>query len=101
MVALIKLYLGFLLDENLPGRLPQHDKERLKLSSMVGFKDPGLREEGQLVLNAAKEAIDEGGESLELLETMLNENDSHAARMKSRYAETGDIMACISGQYDY
>ena len=54
-----------------------------------------------LNLRAARAALDGGGESFDLLDAMLRENDSYAARMKSRYAETGCIMDCISGQYSY
>lgn len=99
--AVLKLFCGFLLDESLPGKAPQQAPERLKLSSLWGFGDPTLREEGQSVLRAARAALDGGGESFDLLEAMLLENDSYAARMKSRYAETGCIMDCISGQYSY
>jgi hypothetical protein len=52
-------------------------------------------------LRAARAALTDGDESFDLLETMLRENDSYAARMKARYAETGCIMDCISGQYSY
>jgi hypothetical protein len=73
----------------------------VKLASLRGFDDPLLREDGQLVLHAARAALNGGDESFELLETMLRENDSYAARMQRRYAETGCIMDCISGQYSY
>ena len=101
LAAVLNLFCGFLLDENLPGRAPQQNPERLKLSSLRGFDDASLRQEGQSVLRAARAALDGGGESFDLLEAMLRENDSYAARMKSRYAETGCIMDCISGQYSY
>jgi Glutamate-cysteine ligase family 2(GCS2) len=101
LTAVLSLFCGFLLDESLPGKAPQQDPERLKLSSLRGFDDPALRQEGQAVLRAARAAADGRGESFDLLETMLMENDSYAARMKSRYAETGCIMDCISGQYSY
>lgn len=101
LAAVLKLFCGFLLDESLPGKAPQQDPERLKLSSLGGFDDPSLRQEGQAVLRAARVALNSGGEAFDLLEAMLQENDSYAARMKSRYAETGCIMDCISGQYSY
>jgi hypothetical protein len=50
---------------------------------------------------AARTVSSGGGEAFDLLEALLRENDSYAARMKSRYAETGCIMDCISGQYSY
>jgi hypothetical protein len=90
-----------LLDESLPGTAPQQDPERVKLASLRGFDDPSLRQEGRLVLRAARAAWNGGDESFDLLETMLQDNDSYAARMKARYAETGCIMDCISGQYSY
>jgi hypothetical protein len=101
LAAIVKLFCAFLLDESLPGKAPQQDPERVKHSSIRGFGDPSLRQEGQSVLRAARAALDGGGESFDLLEAMLLENDSYAARMKSRYAETGCIMDCISGQYSY
>lgn len=101
LAAIVKLFCGFLLDESLPGKSPQQDPERLRRSSLTGFADASLRQEGQLVLRAARAALGGGDESFELLETMLRENDSYAARMKNRYAETGSIMDCISGQYGY
>ena len=99
--ALLILFCGFLLDESLPGRLPEQDPERLRRSSIKGFDDPSLREQGWLVLRAAQAVLSDAGKPLELLEVMLLENDSYARRMKSMYAETGCIMECISGQYDY
>ena len=101
LAAIVKLFCGFLLDGSLPGKAPQQDAERVKRSSILGFDDPSLREEGQSVLRAARVALNGHDESFELLEAMLRENDSYAARMKSRYAETGCIMDCISGQYSY
>lgn len=99
--ALLILFCGFLLDESLPGKLPEQDPERLKRSSIKGFDDPSIREEGWLVLRAAQAVLGDAGEPLKLLESMLLENDSYARRMKSMYADTGCIMQCISGQYDY
>jgi hypothetical protein len=99
--AVLTLFCGFLLEDSLPGRAPRQDPERLKLSSMAAFADPSLREEGRAVLCAARAALNDGRESLALLESMLGANDSYAARIKSRYAESGSVMDSISGQYAY
>ena len=102
--ALLNLFCGVLLDDKLPGRASRQDPERLKLSSLEGFGNPSLREEGRALLQAARAALaDRGGaeESLALLESLLESNDSYAARMKKRYAETGSVMESISGQYRY
>lgn len=101
LAAIVKLFCGFLLDESLPGKAPQQDPERVKRSSILGFGDPLLREEGRQILRAARAALSGGGKAFDLLDAMLRENDSYAARMKKRYAETGCIMDCISGQYSY
>jgi hypothetical protein len=102
--ALLNLFCGFLLDDSLPGRAPKQDPERLKLSSLEGFGHPSLREEGRALLQAARAALAAGGgaeESLALLESLLESNDSYAARMKKRYAETGSVMESISGLYAF
>lgn len=99
--AILSLYTGFLLDESLPGRSSEQDPERLRHSSLQGFSDPGLKEQGMQVLHAARAMMTQRNEQFERLEIMLKENDSYAARMKGRYAETGNIMASISGQYDF
>jgi len=99
--ALLYLFSGFLLDESLPGRLAEQDPERLKLSAIQGFADPSLRKEGQLILIAAASALGGANEELKLLETMLVENDSYAARMKRSFAKSSCIIDCISGLYDY
>lgn len=99
--ALLTLYCGFILDDSLTGSLPEQDPERLKRSSLTGFADPSIREEARLILRAAREALDDGTESLELLETMLEENDTYASRMKNTFAETGSILESISGQFDF
>jgi len=99
--ALLLLYTGLLLDENLAGKSAQQDIVRLKRSSMSGFDDPALREEGRQLLHAARAALGSESGPLDLLEGMLNENDSYAMRMKRKFVETGSIMECISGQYDY
>lgn len=101
MEALLTLFCGFLLDDSLPGRAPRQDPARLKRSSLAGFAEPSLRDEGRAVLRAARSVLGGGGDSLALLESMLDSNDSYAARMKSRYAETGSVMESIAGQYDF
>lgn len=99
--AVLTLFRGFLLDHSLPGRAPRQDPKRLQRSSMVGFADPELREEGRMVLHAAQAALGDGSASLAWLESMLDANDSYAARMKNRYAASGSVMDSISGLYDY
>jgi len=99
--ALLTLFRGFLLDKTLAERSLSQNPECLKRSSVLGFDDPSIREEGLVVLSAAKTALGEEAKTLHLLETMLYENDSYAARMKQRYFEKRDIMACISNQYNY
>jgi hypothetical protein len=99
--ALLTMFRGFLLDETLTGRSPSHDVERLKRASLVGYDDPSIKEQGRLVLNAAKAAIGEDAAAMDLLETMLRENDSYSARMKQSFSESGNIVACISNQYEY
>jgi hypothetical protein len=99
--ALLLLYCGFLIDESLKGTAPNQDVERLKRSSLSGFADPSIREEGRQVLHAARTALGSASGPLELLDSMLTENDSYSMRMKRRFAETGSIIECISGQYDY
>ena len=99
--ALLLLFCGFLIDESLAGRSPNQDVERLKRSSLSGFEDPFLREKGRQVLRAAGAALGEESGPLELLDSMLTENDSYAMRMKRQFAKTGSIIECISGQYDY
>jgi len=99
--ALLNLYSGFLLDESLPGRSPEQDPERLRHSSMEGFGDPVLKQSGLQVLRAAQAALGGRAGQLDLLENMLEHNDSYSARMKGRYAQTGRIMECISAQYDF
>jgi len=98
---LLSLFRGFLLDETLTGRLSNQDPERVKRSSIYGFDDPSIREQGMVVLSAAKNALGEDASKLEHLETLLVNNDSFAARMKRCYFETGDIMSCISNRYNF
>ncbi len=99
--ALLTMYCAFILDDSLPGRLPEQDPEQLQRSSLVGFADPEIREQGRLILAAARAGLNDDDGSLDMLETRLNENDSYASRMKNKYAETGSILESISGQYDF
>jgi len=99
--ALLTLFCAFILDESLPGRLPEQDAARLKLSSLRGFQDSSIREQGRLILAAARAGLNDDDGSLDLLETLLDENDSYALRMKNRFSETGSILDSISGQYDF
>jgi len=101
LTALLTLFKGFLLDKTLTERSSHQSEERLKQSSVHGFADPFIKREGRLALNAAKLALAEEAPELELLEVMLEKNDSYAARMKRRYFESGDIIKCISNQYDF
>ena len=98
---LLLLFKGLLLDKTLTKRALSQDAERMKQSSIKGFEDKMIKEEGLIVLNAAKAALKEEGDALEYLETMLQTNDSYAARMKQSYQETGDIIGAISNRYDY
>lgn len=45
--------------------------------------------------------LPEGAVLLDLLEDMLRERDSYAARMKRQYMQGADLMTCISNRYDY
>jgi len=99
--SLLLLFKGLLLDKTLTKRALFQDAERMKQSSLKGFEDKMIKEEGLIVLQAAKAALKEEGDALEYLETMLYANDSYAARMKRVYRETGDIMESISNRYNY
>jgi len=99
--ALLHMFCGFILDESLPGRSSVQDSERLMRSSLAGFSDPEFRQQGRAVLQASKAALGAAGDSLGLLETMLEQNDSYSARMKAGYAKTGKIMDCIAGRYNF
>jgi hypothetical protein len=99
--AVLSLYCGFLLDESLPGRSLQQDPELLRHSSLVGFDDPLLKDMGLQILRASQAALANNSGRFERLEAMLRDNDSYAARMKQKYLETGDIMKCISGGYEF
>jgi hypothetical protein len=99
--AVLTLYCAFIQDDSLPGRLPEQDPGQLQRSSLVGFADPEIREQGRLILAAARAGLNDDDGSLDMLETRLNENDSYASRMKNKYAETGSILESISGQYDF
>jgi len=101
LLAVLTMYRGFVLDDSLPGRAAVQDPERLKRSCLHGFADPDLRAEGLELLAAARTAHGSDSESFALLESLLQDNDSSAARMKTRFTTTGDIMTCISGLYDY
>jgi len=99
--AVLTMYRGFLLDDTLQGQAAAQDPERLKRSCLDGFADPALRAEGLAVLAAARAANGKDHESFALLESLLQDNDSYAARMKARYMASGSIMASITGLYDY
>ncbi len=98
---LLLLFKGLLLDQTLTKRALSQDIECVKRSSLKGFEDEIIKEGGLIVLQAAKSALKEEGDALEYLETMLQANDSYAARMKRTYQETGDIIGAISNRYDY
>jgi hypothetical protein len=99
--GLLTLFKGLLLDETLTERSPAQDPERLRQSSLFGFDEPDIRKQGLVVLSAAKKALGEEANKLVGFEEKLKENDSYAARMKQAFLETGDIITCISNQYDY
>lgn len=101
MTAVLTLFCGFVLDDALPGRDDSQDPELVRRSSLAGFDDGFIEQQGLEVLHAARAAL--GGDSapLNLLETMLHERDCYAARMKRRFSENSDLMACVSDQYDF
>ncbi|WP_294957187.1 glutamate-cysteine ligase family protein [Sulfurovum sp.] len=99
--SLLLLFKGVLVDTTLTKRALAQNVEQVKRSSLKGFEDEEIKEEGRLVLNAAKVALGEEGKALELLETMFLTNDSYAARMKYSYKKTSSIMESISNRYSY
>lgn len=101
LAALLTLFEGFVTDESLPGRSSAQDPELLQRTSMLGFDDEFIEQQGLQVLNAARAALPEGAVSLDLLEDMLRGRDSYAARMKRQYMQGADLMTCISNRYDY
>jgi hypothetical protein len=101
LTAVLTLFRGFVLDETLPGRDSSQDPEMVRRASCLGFDDALIEEQGLAVLNAARNALRKESEPLDLLQTMLRERDCYAARMKRRFSENADLMACISDQYDF
>ena len=99
--ALLLLFKGLLIDTTLTKRALSRDIEYLQRSALKGFEDEAIKQEGIAVFSAAKAALKEEGAALQHLETMLQTNDSYAARMKRTYQETGDIMETISNKYNY
>jgi len=99
--AVLTLFRGFMLDETLPGRDSSQDPELVKRSSLEGFDETFIEEQGLAVLNAARIALREESGPLDYLEAMLRERDCYAARMKRRFSEKADVMACISDQYNF
>lgn len=99
--SLLLLFKGLLLDTTLIKRASSQDAGLLKLSAFKGFENDTIRQEGLIVLKAAKAALKDEGRALELLEKMLLINDSYAKRMKQTYQKTGDIMQSISNKYNY
>lgn len=98
---LLRLYCGFLLDERLPARSDAQDPDRIRLSAVHGFRQASIRAEALAVLEAAQAVQGDAGGAFGRLRGRLEANDSYAARMRRRHAEGADIMACISGLYDY
>lgn len=99
--AVLRLFQGVVLDTTLAGRAETQDPERLKRSSLDGFRDPSIRAEATEILAAVRSAEGECSGSFDLLQRMLEEGDSYAVRMKRRHAETGSILDSISDMYDY
>jgi len=99
--SLLLLYKGLLLDKTLTQRASFQDPELLERSGFKGFEDETIRNEGLNVLKAARDVLQDEGDTLEMLEQMLYKNDSYASRMKQVYLETGDIMKSISNRYNY
>jgi len=101
LTALLTLLRGFVLDDSLPGRSSTQDPKLLQSSSLLGFDDEFIEEQGLRVLNAARAALPDEAVSLDLLEDMLRQRDSYAARMKRQYMQGADLMTCMSDQYDF
>lgn len=99
--AVLRLFVGVLLDESLPGRSLQQDSNRLMQSSIMGFGDPSIGEECRQILLAVQRVSGDDPEPFSLLESMLDSNVTYASRMKQRYSETGSIKASISEQFRY
>ena len=59
--SLLLLFKGLLLDKTLSKRALSQDAELLKRSALQGFEDKTIKEEGLTVLNAAKSALKEEG----------------------------------------
>ena len=98
----MELKAGKNLNLNTIQRLSSNDqRSEYADHTIFSFEDLSLKEEGQQVLCAAGAALGEESGPLELLDSMLTENDSYAMRMKRQFAESGSIIECISGQYDY
>lgn len=101
LTALLHLFCGLVLEDGLQGRASAQDPDRLRRSSLHGFSHPEFRREGLAILEAARAMRGEQGDSFDLLEDMLERNDSSSAQMKLCYADCGSIMDCISGRYNF
>lgn len=99
--SLILLYKGLLLDKTLRQRASLQDADILEHVALKGFEDEAIEKEALNVLRAAKTALKDEGDALQMLEDMLYTNDSYASRMKRTYLKTGSIMKSISNRYCY
>ena len=84
LTSLLQLFRGLLIDRTLIERSALQDAELVKRSSLYGFSDETIRHGGLKVLNAAKAALEEEFHNYEYLETMLQTNQSYAARIPSQ-----------------
>jgi hypothetical protein len=99
--AVLRLFCGILLDEELPGRTGQQDSERLMLSSLRGYSDASIRDECRQLLKAAHKALGGDPGPFMLLETMLEKDNSYATQIKQRYNQSGSVRESVSGLYDF
>jgi hypothetical protein len=101
LAAVIALFNGVVLSQALSGRAVIQDADAIRQAALLGFGDEEVRRIGKVALESARAALGTSQGLFDLLQEMLANNDSYAARMKAAYARNGNIMDSMSDMYRF
>ena len=101
LAAIVALFKGVVLSDALSGRAATQDADAIRQAALHGFANDEVRSIAKIALNSAHAALCSSKDLFDPLKDMLRSNDSYAARMKTAYARSGNIMDSMSDMYRF
>ena len=101
LTALLSLIKFLVKDNFLMGRDKEKNVDLIELSSVEGFDNEKIKKGVYEILDVAKNSNQIDSDTLELLYSMVQTNESYSAKMKREFSKTNNIIQSMSNMYNF